>query len=75
MFITWNNLWCPCCGYRLRTKPRNLKKGKKQLSPSVAKVLKMMEAVEAVQAPEEPKTVVELNPDGTITPITATTTT
>ena len=18
-------LWCPCCGYRLRTKPRNLK--------------------------------------------------
>jgi hypothetical protein len=18
-------LWCPCCGYRLRTRPRNLK--------------------------------------------------
>jgi len=21
----WDGLWCPCCGYRLRTKPRNLK--------------------------------------------------
>jgi len=25
MFIQWNGLWCPCCGYRLRTKPRNIK--------------------------------------------------
>ena len=25
MFIKWDGLWCPCCGYRLRTKPRNLK--------------------------------------------------
>ena len=24
-FIKWEGLWCPCCGYRLRTKPRNLK--------------------------------------------------
>ena len=24
-FIKWDGLWCPCCGYRLRTKPRNLK--------------------------------------------------
>jgi hypothetical protein len=23
--MTWNGLWCPCCNYRLRTKPRNLK--------------------------------------------------
>jgi hypothetical protein len=22
-YIQWNNFWCPCCGYRLRTKPRN----------------------------------------------------
>jgi hypothetical protein len=22
-FIEWDGLWCPCCGYRLRTKPRN----------------------------------------------------
>jgi hypothetical protein len=24
-FIKWDGLWCPCCGYRLRTRPRNLK--------------------------------------------------
>src|SRR5210317_1581457 len=25
IFIKWEGLWCPCCSYRLRTKPRNLK--------------------------------------------------
>jgi hypothetical protein len=25
IFIKWDALFCPCCGYRLRTKPRNLK--------------------------------------------------
>ena len=25
IFINWVGLWCPCCGYRLRSKPRNLK--------------------------------------------------
>ena len=25
LFIKWEGLWCPCCAYRLRTKPRNLK--------------------------------------------------
>jgi hypothetical protein len=25
IFVKWDGLWCPCCGYRLRTKPRNLK--------------------------------------------------
>jgi hypothetical protein len=25
LFIQWEGLWCPCCGYRLRTKPRNIK--------------------------------------------------
>ena len=25
IFIKCEGLWCPCCGYRLRTKPRNLK--------------------------------------------------
>ncbi|MER3408148.1 MAG: hypothetical protein C4292_05235 [Nitrososphaera sp.] len=25
IFIKWKGLLCPCCGYRLRTKPRNLK--------------------------------------------------
>ena len=25
VFLRWENLWCPCCGYRLRTRPRNIK--------------------------------------------------
>jgi predicted amidophosphoribosyltransferase len=25
IFLTWEGLWCPCCGYRLRTRPRNMK--------------------------------------------------
>ena len=25
IFIKWDGLWCPCCGYRLRTKPRKSK--------------------------------------------------
>ena len=25
LFIEWDGLWCPCCGYRLRSKPRNSK--------------------------------------------------
>jgi hypothetical protein len=23
--MKWDGLWCPCCGYRLRSKPRNVK--------------------------------------------------
>ena len=23
IFIKWDALWCPCCGFRLRSKPRN----------------------------------------------------
>ncbi len=25
IFIKWDGLWCPCCGCRIRTKPRNSK--------------------------------------------------
>ena len=25
LFIRWNEPWCPCCGYKLRTRPRNLR--------------------------------------------------
>jgi hypothetical protein len=25
IFLDYEGLWCMCCGYRLRTKPRNLK--------------------------------------------------
>lgn len=23
VFVKWEGLWCPCCNYRLRGKPRN----------------------------------------------------
>ena len=26
IFINWQGFFCPCCGYRLRNKPRNKKK-------------------------------------------------
>ena len=25
LFMKWDGLWCPCCGCRVRTKPRNSK--------------------------------------------------
>lgn len=25
IFLVWSGLWCPCCGLRLRTRPRNAK--------------------------------------------------
>lgn len=25
IFIVWEGLWCPCCGTKLRTKPRSSK--------------------------------------------------
>lgn len=30
IFIKWETLWCPCCGYRLKCKPRS-KSGKENL--------------------------------------------
>ena len=46
IFIKWDGLWCPCCGYRLRTKPRNLKykaklraRTKKIIEPLTAPVI------------------------------------
>src|SRR3990167_1786975 len=47
IFIKWEGLWCPCCGYRLRTKPRNLK--------YKAKLRARVEA-EAQEATVKPKT-------------------
>jgi len=26
IFIHWDGIWCPCCGFRLRTKPRYKKR-------------------------------------------------
>lgn len=25
LFIVWLGLWCPCCGFKLRLKPKNSK--------------------------------------------------
>ena len=25
VYIRWDVLWCPCCGFRVRTRPRNSK--------------------------------------------------
>jgi len=25
VFLDWDGIWCPCCGYRLRSRPRNMK--------------------------------------------------
>lgn len=25
LFIKYDGIWCPCCGYKLRSKPRNKK--------------------------------------------------
>ena len=36
IFIQWDGLWCPYCGYRLRTKPRNLKYKEKLKAHNIA---------------------------------------
>jgi predicted amidophosphoribosyltransferase len=35
IFLEWNDLHCPCCGLRLRTKPRNIKANARELWPVV----------------------------------------
>jgi hypothetical protein len=38
IFLKWDGLWYPCCGYRLRTRPRNLKyKAKLQARKEIEK--------------------------------------
>lgn len=42
IFINHDGLWCPCCGYRLRSKPRNKKYKenlKKPFTPKSAKII------------------------------------
>ncbi|HEV2192927.1 MAG TPA: hypothetical protein VGR54_04820 [Nitrosopumilaceae archaeon] len=69
IFIKWEGLWCPCCGYRLRTKPRNLKYKAKlrarveadsQLESVVAKAAEVeeieVEVVAAKKATKKAKT-------------------
>lgn len=52
IFINWEGLWCVCCGYRLRRKPRNLK---------------YKSAIEHKEyKPDTNKNIAELNDDGTV---------
>jgi len=64
IFIKWEGLWCPCCGYRLRTKPRNLKYKAKlrarveadSLEAKAAADSKLVEIEVAVKAKSKSKT-------------------
>ena len=40
MFIEWDGLWCPCCGYRLKSKPRS-SKDKARLRQSASEIHSM----------------------------------
>ena len=26
LFVKWDGFWCPCCGYKLRSRPRRFSK-------------------------------------------------
>ena len=58
IFIKWEGLWCPCCGYRLRTKPRNLKY-KAKLRARVEADSIEAKAVADVQSDDAPEIVVK----------------
>jgi hypothetical protein len=46
MFIQWDGLWCPCCGYRLRTKPQNIKhKQKLRAAKNGRKILTISQTI------------------------------
>ena len=59
IFIKWEGLWCPCCGYRLRTKPRNLKykaklRARVEAEAQEATGINSVETVEETVQVEEP---------------------
>jgi len=52
IFLKWDGLWCPCCGYRLRTKPRNLKyKAKLRARKEIAKSKVLLSSAQSQQSP------------------------
>ncbi|MFM8658790.1 MAG: hypothetical protein ACKOCQ_02485, partial [Candidatus Nitrosotenuis sp.] len=66
IFIKWEGLWCPCCGYRLRTKPRNLKykaklRARVEAEAQEATGINSIETVEETVEVEQP-IVVEAKP-------------
>jgi hypothetical protein len=59
IFIKWDGLWCPCCGYRLRTKPRNLKYKAKLRARETIKSTRI--PIVAVTSTTKPNTLITLN--------------
>ena len=56
IFINWKNFWCPCCGYRLRTKPR-IKKHTEQLIPIYSITMKKIRYIQSQESEKELKTI------------------
>jgi hypothetical protein len=53
-FLNWDGLWCPCCGYRLRTRPRNQKlknelKASKEIEQGKLSARTEQSAIQALQ--------------------------
>ena len=56
IFINWQSFWCPCCGYRLRTKPR-IKKHTEQLIPIYSIIMKKIRYIQSQESEKELKTI------------------
>ena len=53
-FLNWDGLWCPCCGYRLRTRPRNLKlktelRARKEIEKGKLSAINEQSAIQALE--------------------------
>ena len=49
-YIIWDGIFCPCCSYRLRTKPRNLKyKAKLRAGNKIEKEDKILLSMQHMQ--------------------------
>jgi predicted amidophosphoribosyltransferase len=49
LFIEWDGLWCPCCGYKLRTRPRKFKLKSKLREQEVIEEAKKIKIVYHLQ--------------------------
>jgi hypothetical protein len=51
-YLHWEGLWCPCCGMRLRTKPRTPTKHAKENRPNISKPITAERPVLLMGEPE-----------------------
>ena len=52
LYIKWEGLWCPCCGYKLRVGPRHSKfkaKLREQKVIAQAKEVKVLHSVKCLE--------------------------